>query len=290
MHPTEVIAKLEQTSNGQPVWIAAEQSLFWVDQANRVLYQFNTRTHTVIKHDLSAPILSLSPSNKHGFIATLEDGIGFYDMKSRKVIYISKPEPFSGNKIIGGVADHHGSYWSFTQPRGQNGTEGNLYQISANMKTQRFTGEQLLCTTPPAFSTNGLTLYQSAGASRYIYATSLDGNRQPSITRAFCRIPKAEGYPHGLCVDNKDNLWVCHREAGLLSCFDADGKRIERIEFDTLGLDYCTFGGNNLETLYILTSDTNPHSEIKKDSDSLACSLISIEPGYKGLEAKVFLG
>lgn len=290
MHPTEVIVKLEHTSNGQAVWIAAEQSLFWVDQANKVLYQFNTQSLTVNKHNLSDPILSLSPSNKHGFIATLEDGIGFYDMKARKVIYISKPEPFTGNKIIGGVADHHGSYWSFTQPRGHESTEGNLYQINTHLKTQRFTGQQLLCTTPPAFSTNGLTLYQSAGASRYIYATSLDENRQPSITRAFCRIPKAEGYPHGLCVDSEDNLWVCHRETGLLSCFDTDGNRIERIELDAPGLDYCTFGGDNLDTLYILTSDTNPHSKKTKDSSSLACCLIGIEPGYKGLEAEAFLG
>ena len=290
MHPTEVITQLEHTSNGQPVWITAEQSLFWVDQANSVLYQFNTQSLTLNKHSLSDPILSLSPSNKHGFIATLEDGIGFYDMKARKVVYISKPEPFTSNKIIGGVTDNRGSYWSFTQPRGQDSTEGNLYQISANLKTQRFTGEQLLCATPPGFSKDGLTLFQSAGASRYIYATSLDENRQPSITRAFCRIPKAEGYPHGLCVDSDDNLWVCHREVGLLSCFNSDGKRIERIEFDAPGLDYCTFGNDDLSRLFILTSDTNPHATHKKDSDTLTCCLISIEPGYKGLEAESFLG
>ena len=290
MYPTEVITKLEHSSNGQPVWIAAEQSLFWVDQANHVLYQLHAGTLALTKHSLSEPILNLTPSFKHGFIATLEDGIGFYDIKARKVVYISKPEPFTGNKIIGGVADNYGSYWSFTQPKGQENTEGNLYQIDSDMKTQRFTGEQLLCTTPPAFSKNGLTLYQSAGASRYIYATSLNEDRQPSITRAFCRIPKAEGYPHGLCVDNDDNLWVCHREAGILSCFNPEGKRIERIELDVSGLDYCTFGNDNLSKLYILTSDINPHSSHKKKHSELASSLICIEPGYTGIEAKVFLG
>lgn len=290
MLTTKIIAKLDHSSNGQPVWIAAQHSLYWVDQANNILHQYNTLTSEKHQHNLKDPILSLTPSNSHGFIATLEDGIGFYDLKARKVIYISKPEPFSRNKIIGGVADNKGSYWSFSQPRNRNSTEGNLYQISTDMKTQRFTGEQLFCSTAPAFSNDGSTLYQSGGATRYIYATSFDENRQPSITRAFCRIPKAEGYPHGLSVDGDNNLWVCHREAGILSCFSPDGRRIERIELDVPGLDYCTFGGDDLKTLFILTSDTNPHIKNTTRKPTMINSLISVETGYKGVAAEVFLG
>ena len=290
MYPTQIITQLAHSTNGQPVWIPAEQSLFWVDRVNHILYQFSTNDLLLAKHSLCDPILNLTPSFKHGFVATLEDGIGFYDLKTRKVIYISKPEPFCANKIIGGVADNFGSYWSFTQPEAQENTEGNLYQIDAQMKTQRFTGKQLRCTAPPVFSKEGLTLYQSAGTSRYIYATTLNQDRQPSFTKVFCKIPKSEGYPHGLCVDSEDNLWVCHREAGILSCFNSNGKRIEKLEFNAPGLDYCTFGDDDLSQLYILTSENRPKTKLKSKTTDLASSLISIEPGYVGIEAKVFLG
>jgi len=286
MYSPDIITSLEHGNNGQLVWIEAEQSLLWVDHSQKILQQFNTRTQEITQHNLLDPILSLTPSSKHGFIATLEDGIGFYDLKARKVVYISKPEPFSSNTIIGGVADNQGSYWSFTKPQGQDSTEGNLYHIDANMKTQRFSDEQLLCTAPPAFSRDGLTLYQSAGRSRYIYATSLDENKQPSSTRVFCRIPKAEGYPHGLSVDSEGNVWICHREVGLLSGFNSQGERIERIEFDAPGLDYCAFGGNKLNQLFILSSSVNKDS--KNKTNVMANSLLRIELAYTGIQAEAF--
>ncbi len=284
------ITTLENSDNGQPVWIDSQQSLFWVDHANQKLYQYHEPSQEVTECTLDAPILSLSPRVNNGFIATLEDGIGFYDMQTRQVKYISKPEPFSTNKeTIAGVTDNYGNYWSFTHQKDASGKPGNLYHLNSKMDMKRVSGDGWNCTAPPAFSKDGSMLYQSSGITRYIYATKLNEQRQPVETYNLCRISKAEGYPHGLCVDNEDFLWVCHRNAGLISRFNKQGDCIEKIKIAAPGVKYCTFGGNNLDQLFIVTSGSQSLKQNRRNI-KYADSVISFKPGVTGLHTHRFAG
>lgn len=295
MQPITRIITLKNSDNGQPVWIDSQQSLFWVDHTHQKLYQYNEDTKEIISCELDAPILSLSPSIHHGFIATLEDGIGFYDMQSRKVTYISKPEPFASNKqTIAGISDKYGHYWSFTHqksPARPEGKHSNLYQLNTNMHMQRIAGEGegWDCTAPPAFSKDGSILYQSSGATRYIYATRLNEDRQPIETNNFCRISKQEGYPHGLCVDSEDCLWVCHRDVGYISRYSPAGECIGKIKINAPGAKYCTFGGKGLDTLFIVTSVREDINRVRRKIE-LADTVLSIKPGVVGIQPYQFAG
>jgi D-xylonolactonase len=287
------ITSLAGSENGQPVWINSQQSLFWVDDNHRRLYQYHEPSKEITHCELDAPILSLSPRIDKGFIATLEDGIGFYDMQTRKINYISKPEPFSNNyKTIAGVTDNFGNYWSFTHPDDPSVKAGNLSQLSPQMdmkRVQRVTGENWRCSAPPAFSKDSKRLYQSCGENRYIYVTTLNDKGQPTETESFCRISKSEGYPHGLCIDNDDFLWVCHRGIGIISRFNKLGERVEKIKIPTPGIKYCTFGGDNLDTVFIVTSSMQEPTQERRKIQ-FADAIISFHPGVKGLQINRFAG
>jgi len=284
------ITTLAESNNGQPVWINSQHSLFWVDDANHRLYQYHEPSQAVTYCELNAPILSLSPRINNGFIATLEDGIGFYDMQTRQVRYISKPEPFSRNyKTIAGITDNIGNYWSFTHPDDPKLKQGNLYQLTHEMDMQRVTGEDWKCSAPPAFSKDGKKLYQSCKDNRYIYVTTLNNQGQPIGTENFCRISKSEGYPHGLCIDNEDCLWVSHRGVGVISRFNQQGERIDKIRIATPGIKYCTFGGEKLDTLFIVTSTKDEQTQERRKIQ-YTDSIISIKPGVTGLNVNRFAG
>jgi sugar lactone lactonase YvrE len=290
MLPINCIATLDHSDYGQPVWIDSQDSLFWVDSARQRLYQYHEPSQTLTESDLDAPILSLSPRINNGFIATLKDGIGLYDMQSRKVTYISKPEPFATNKqTIAGVTDHYGNLWSFTCPQDVNDKQSNLYQLSPIMGMQRIISEGPDCTAPPAFSKDGSILYQSSGKTRYIYATRLNEQRQPVETINLCRISKAEGYPHGLCVDSEDNLWICHRGIGLISRYSPDGEKIDSIKIAAPGVKYCTFGGKQMDTLFIVTTREEGTLTSAKNL-TYGDAVLNIRPGVIGLKAYLFSG
>lgn len=284
------ITTLPDSDNGQPVWIDSQQSLFWVDNHHHRLYQYHEPSQEISHCELNAPILSLSPRNNHGFIATLEDGIGFFDMKTRQVTYISKPEPFSSNyKTIAGITDKYGNYWSFTYPDDPKTNHGNLYQLSHEMNMQRVSGESWRCSAPPAFSKDGKKLYQSCGDNRYIYVTTLNDQGQPLATESFCRISKSEGYPHGLCIDNEDFLWVCHRGIGVISRFNAEGERVDKIKIPTPGIKYCAFGGENLDTLFFVTSQKQEPTQERRKIQ-FADAIMSCKLGVSGLKLNQFAG
>jgi sugar lactone lactonase YvrE len=283
MQQLDCIFTLDNNDIGQPIWIESQRSLFWVDHADQQLYRFHDPSGELTCCQLDAPILSLSPRINHGFIATLTDGIGFFDMESRKVTYISKPEPFAGDtQTFSGVTDNQGNHWSFTlQPtarqsvpeaqtfsktssntysqqvkitQGISGETRHHYQLSPTMDIQRISNNQLECTAPPVFSKDGSTLYFCHGPSRYIYATHMNPQGAPLETQRLCRIPKQEGYPHGLCVDKDDCLWVCHREAGYISRYNKAGECLDKIRINAPGVKYCAFGGENLDKLFFVTA------------------------------------
>lgn len=287
MHTIDLIHQFEDSQNGLPVWIHSQNLLLWLDNKNHLLYQYDANKQSITSNPISDPIISLSPSKNHGFIATLKDGIGYYDFNEKKVIYISKPEPFRPNQLLAGVADKDGSYWSFTQSERPE-DKSSLYKISENKQTKRYLGEHFQASAPPSFSIDGSKLYQSTGRSRYIYCTSFDEERNPISTENFTRISKAEGYPHGLSVDNQDNLWVCHREAGLISCYSPEGECIEKIEINAPGIEYCTFGGKDLRELFIITSEASGIPSRRKFEYSNA--LIKIKTDAQGIEAHAFTG
>ncbi len=285
------ITTLTGSDNAQPVWIDSQSSLFWVDNTHRRLYQYHEPTQQITHCELDAPILSLSPRIDNGFIATLDDGIGFYDMQTRKVTYISKPEPFATNyKTIAGVTDNDGNYWAFTRPDEPSVTkQSNLYQLSPKMTMQRLTNENWRCSAPPAFSKDGKKLYQSCGDNRYIYVTTLNEAGQPQHTETFCRVSKSEGRPHGLCIDEENYLWVCHQGIGVISRYNPDGDRVEKIRVPATGIKYCTFGGEKLDTLYFVTAGlSEPTQERKKIR--YADTIMSIKPGVSGLRVNRFAG
>lgn len=290
MSTIETVVYIENSCNGQPVWIDNQSSLFWIEHNSQKLYQYHEPSGEITHCLLDQPILSLSPSIKNGFIATLKDGIGFFDIKSRKVTYISKPEPFITNYIsTGGIADREGNYWTSTSASNNGRQQSHIYQLSPGLTIDRFSHEGIESAAEPAFSKDGKILYQSTKTGRYVYATQLDDRGQPISTEVFCRISKSEGQPHGLCVDSDDNLWVCHMAGGCISCYDKSGQRIEKISVNALNVMHCTFGGENLDTLFISTNGTGYDKHLSKKQSMTGC-ILSTKPGVIGLKANHFSG
>jgi xylono-1,5-lactonase len=290
MSTIDTIVYIENSCNGQPVWIDNQSSLFWIEHNQKKLYQYHEPTGEITHCEIDKPILSLSPSIKNGFIATLKDGIGFFDIKTRKTTYISKPEPFSSTyESTGGIVDRQGHYWTSTSIVNNGQQQSHIYQLSPNLRLDRFSHQGIQSAAEPAFSIDGKTLYQSTKTGRQIIATRLNEQQQPITTEVFYKIPKAEGQPYGLCVDSDDNLWVCHLGGGCITCYDNTGKRLDKIAINALNVMHCTFGGEHLDTLFIATNGTNYDPYISKKQTMTGC-ILATKPGVMGLKANYFSG
>lgn len=103
--------------------------------------------------------------------------------------------------------------------------------------------------------------------------------------RQFVAIPDG-GLPDGLTVAADGSVWVALWGGYAVLGFDAAGALIERIELPVPQVTACTFGDDDLGTLYITTSAQG----LGADHGTVAGSLFSVRLGVTGLPVTAFAG
>jgi D-xylonolactonase len=106
-----------------------------------------------------------------------------------------------------------------------------------------------------AFSPDGGTLYFSDTVARCIYA--YDWHRHTgNLTgrRVFLRLPREEGFPDGLTVDEQGFLWCAHWFGACISRYDPDGKRERCVKMPAAQTSSLAFGGPDLDVIFITSA------------------------------------
>ena len=104
--------------------------------------------------------------------------------------------------------------------------------------------------------------------------------------RTFVSIPAEQGGPDGLVVDEEGGVWVALFGGSAVHRYTADGVLDAVVEVGARQVTACTFGGADLDRLYITTSREN----LEPDDDPLAGSLFTIVPGVAGLPVRAYAG
>jgi sugar lactone lactonase YvrE len=104
--------------------------------------------------------------------------------------------------------------------------------------------------------------------------------------RAFAVIPADQGLPDGLTVAADGSVWVALWGGSAVRGYDASGALVETIELPVPQVSACTFGGDDLGTLYITTSAQG----LPADHGTDAGSLFAVRPGVHGIPVTVFAG
>ena len=90
-----------------------------------------------------------------------------------------------------------------------------------------------------------------------------------------------------MTTDNKNNLWVCHYNGGLISVYDLKGNKIHQIHLPAKNITNCTFGGLHNSELFISTALKGmKKNEIRKYP--LSGSLFKVKTNLKGKKPTSF--
>jgi sugar lactone lactonase YvrE len=112
-----------------------------------------------------------------------------------------------------------------------------------------------------------------------------DYDREGGLT---ARRPFVEtgGSPDGLTVDADGGVWVAFYDGGAVHRYGADGALDEIVEVGARQVTACTFGGADLDQLFITTS----RERLEPGDDPLAGSLFRAHVGVRGLPVREFAG
>ena len=78
-------------------------------------------------------------------------------------------------------------------------------------------------------------------------------------------LDREPGVPDGMCMDGEGNLWIAMWGAGQILCCDPENGRVrDRLEVPDLLVSCCTFGGRDMDRLYVTTArdDTGAGGEV----------------------------
>lgn len=273
-----------------PLWVERENAVYWVDIFGKKVHRYalSDQTHKSWQFDIQ--ITSLVERQQGGFACTVRDGFAFIDLDPNTIEPITLPETDQPeNRFNDGKLDNHGRYWAGTMDTNQQSDSGALYRLDNDLSLHKMDDGYIIA-NGPTFSADGNIIYHTDSTKRTIYAFDLSKNGEISNKRVFVQLQdEAEGSPDGMTVDSEGCIWLAHFGGARLTRYSPAGEVLQVVPMPVPNITSCTFGGTNLDTLYITTARI-AISEEDLPKYPLAGSLFSYQPNVKGLPTPRFGG
>ncbi len=104
--------------------------------------------------------------------------------------------------------------------------------------------------------------------------------------RTFAVVEPTLGMPDGMAIDAEGGIWTALYGGGGIARYDAAGALSQHIRLPVTNVTACAFGGTDLGTLFITTTQEN----VPKGSEPQAGALFAVEPGVTGAPLPMFGG
>lgn len=273
-----------------PRWNPRDGGLYWVDIYAPALHRFEPETGRTERWPLPERVGCFSFCPDGRLIAGMQNGIGFIEPDTQDVERVFDFEPDNpDSRFNDGRCDPGGRFWAGTMVERLDRNVGVLYRYDPDRTIHRMV-DGLVCPNGLAFAPDGRALYHSDSRQDFVWAWDLDpATGDISGRRVFLANDIMEGRPDGAAVDAEGGYWISCVGGWRVARFLPDGVIDRVIGVPVQRPTACTFGGTDLDTLYI-TSATFPLSETALRKQPLAGGLFAVRPGVRGLPEAEFGG
>ncbi len=266
-----------------PVWSEAWGGLRWVDMLDGDVMSLDPDGSIQRRHidDIAAIV---RPRRGGGAILGIERG---FALEHPDGTITGLGDLWSGGdvRMNEGGCDPDGRFYCGTMAYDKRPGGGSLYRLDP-------TGEVTVVLEGVTIS-NGLDWSPDNSVAYYIdtmtfEVSMFDYDTDGGLTgrRTFVEFDPDGGGPDGLVVDSEGGIWVALFGGNAVHRYGTDGELDEIIEVEARQVTACTFGGPDLDRLYITTSREN----LEPDDDPLAGSLFTAMPGVTGLPVREYAG
>jgi sugar lactone lactonase YvrE len=196
------------------------------------------------------------------------------------------PELWSGNgvRMNEGGCDPDGRFYCGSMAYDQQPGAASLYRLDADL-TVHVVLDDVTVSNGLEWSPDGSHAYYNDTATHRISVFDYDPESGLTGRRTFTEIPDG-GRPDGLTVDSEGGVWTAISNQGAVHRYTPDGRLEEVVEVPARKVTACTFGGTQLNELFITTS----REGLPDGEDPLAGSLFRASPQVVGRPAREFSG
>lgn len=272
-----------------PVWDAEQKKIWWLDIVQGEIHQFNTITKQHSSFKAGEMIGCIVPREQGGFIAGLENGIGFIDVENNEVMHLINPEEGLNNRCNDGKADAEGRFWVGTMSKTEEENMGNFYMVDADLSIQKKL-EHVSISNGLAWNDDNTILYYINTPTNYIFAFDFD-METGSINnqRVVVDLTHEKGFADGMTIDEEGMLWVAFYDGWRVARYNpVTGDLLQQVDLPVANATCCTFGGENLTDLYITTASKEMSDEALQQQPHAGKLFVVKNTGVKGTPTKKF--
>ena len=289
----ELVLDARNATGESPVWLAAEQALYWVDIPARKLNRWAPATgaHTAWTGDEMLACVAPRAGRLGQWIAGMESGLFAIATRDDGTLASTPltraPHATHGMRFNDGRCDRQGRFWAGTMlmDMAAGRDVGRLYRYQADVDAEvalRLELDGLLVPNGLGFSPDGRTMYLSDShpSVQTIWAFDYDTETgTPHNRRVFVDMNPLPGRPDGAAVDADGCYWICGNDAGMVHRFTPDGQLDRSLAVPVKKPAMCAFGGAQLDTLFV--TSIRPGGDLT--DQPLAGGVFALRPGVQGL-------
>ena len=264
-----------------PLWSSRDQSLYWIDSRRRLVQRLNPESGAYESWSMPQDIGSIALCESGRILVALQNDLQYLDPHSGALThFIDIQHPAERMRLNDGRTDKAGRLCLGSLVLGRHEHHGVLYQIEAT-GTVRELDKGFCVSNTTCFSPDGQWLYFADSLARQIWRYAYNTQTgQVGPRESFIDTQDTLSGPDGATVDSQGRIWVALVLTGQLASYSAQGELLQRIKLPVPFPTCPSFGGPDLETLYV-TSIRNSGNLLKSD-DPNSGALIAI----KGLSAR----
>ncbi|MEM6718687.1 MAG: SMP-30/gluconolactonase/LRE family protein [Bacteroidota bacterium] len=292
--PTELVAELEYKIPAKlgegPIWDYNNNVLYWVDIIGESLHIYSPKDKTNKEIKMPEPIGTVVPSEeKNKVIVALNDGVYVVDITTEEITKLASVEAENtGTRLNDGKCDPNGNLWVGSMDYSQTNPGGNLHKVDAEGNVTKMLGN-ITISNGIVWSKDHKTMYYIDTPTTHVKAYDFDETTSTiSNERIVVTIPTEVGSPDGMAIDENDTLWIGLWNGDYIVNYDPKtGKLIQKIKVPAHNVTACAFGGENLDELYITTSNLDMTKEEQTNYPN-AGSIFKIKLNTKGVRSDFF--
>lgn len=273
-----------------PVWDEREQVLWWTDITDGKIFRTAPDGGQTEAFEIGEPVGTIGLRENGGLILATAVGFATYDPKTQTLKKLVDPEADKpNNRFNDGKPDPSGSFYAGTMPYDQKEGAGAFYRLKPDGEVVTVR-ENVTISNGLAWNGRQDTLYYIDTPRRLVTAYDYDKKSgHATKPRDIFEISEDLGHPDGMTIDSEDKLWIAHYGGSAVRRWDPEsGELLQSIKFPATQITCCTFGGVNMDKLFVTSASQGlSDEEIEKQS---AGALFVVETPYRGLAPFRFKG
>lgn len=267
-----------------PMWDVSTRRLLSLDMLDGDLLTLDTESGETTRTHVHSVVACVRPRGGGGYVVGVERGFALLPADGGTPEILPELWTDRGVRMNEGGCDPQGRFYCGSMAYDKATGRGEVWRLDPDGNTSVVLTEVTI-SNGLVWSLDGVTAYYIDTPTHRVDVFDFDDatgtfhNRRPVV-----EVP--EESPDGMTIDTEGGLWVAFYGAGCVRRYRPDGALDLQVDLPVSNVTACTFGGANLDELYITTS----RDGLDRDAEPQAGAVFRAVPGARGLPAATFAG